>query len=276
MSSKTLRNRKHKFKQKQRKGKLKDVLALARKDQELEQMKKCLENLKKKIPMKTGFKLPKVPRQILINKPKSTLSINAKATSGRTATNIIGARKTIINTLSSIPTFETESVFFLTDQNCEIPHGRFGQVKLGKIKKMDIIVAVKVFINKNSHAAIIAETIVGMTLSGSDHFPYVYGLWGDNILMQYFGEWDDNKSHPSPNLAAAIKNKMMPAHLKGLEMQLVKKSTIYTYTSQPIFNFYFYPNPQSCYSPITIFVYTLSSFSVLTCFYFIYIYIYLI
>lgn len=126
------------------------------------------------------------------------------ATQGKHHLGITKARQTVLATLSGIPTFNENDVKWV-DTSTKFGSGQFGMLQLVSLNKLNDVVAVKVCNSNNSKKAIDVETVIGMTVGGNLHFPYVYGLLNERIIvMQFFGKYSNGVWTGSPTLSTAI------------------------------------------------------------------------
>ena len=135
--------------------------------------------------------------------PTSNLATKSVyATSGkRLHMNVTKSREDLISYVSfhSFDMSNIEWQFLPTDN---LGSGQFGEIKLAKIKTLDVMVAAKVPKVNVSRKLILAETVVLMTLSGHVNFPFCFGILLENvILMEYFGSCDAGSWKNCPNFS---------------------------------------------------------------------------
>lgn len=199
------KNRKTKKRQRRNKGKLKSILDLAEKDHLIEKLQKDLRTSKKSMNIQT---IMKPPRQIFTS--CVNIQHSSKATPSKVGKNVEGSRDTIIKSLPGIPSFTDAGVTILQDK---IGEGQFGSIHLASLQKLGITIAAKVpKVKSSSNKAILAEVVVGMTLSGHSNFPYCFGVLNESvILMELFCSEDKTAC---PSFAKKLKIGMTLVELK--------------------------------------------------------------
>ena len=130
-------------------------------------------------------------------KLSSTRTKTVIATNFKSHVNTTSSRNFIIRKLEGIPKVSSDN-FAMVDYN--VGAGVFGSVKLGRIKTLKTTVAVKVIDEKTSNKSLLAEVVTLLILSGSQYFPFCYGLLDDTdeskgtsnkcILMEFLGQVD--------------------------------------------------------------------------------------
>ena len=130
------------------------------------------------------------------------------ATNLKSHVNTTSSRDFIIQKLEGIPKVSSGN-FAMVDYN--VGAGVFGSVKLGRIGTLRTTVAVKFLDEKTSNKSLLAEVVTLLTLSGSQYFPFCYGLLDDTdesketsnkcILMEFLGQVDGEIFSPHPTLA---------------------------------------------------------------------------
>ena len=166
----------------------------------IEKLENDLLVCKKKLKSSdTKFKMP--------HKFITSAHINSKgvnATHGRRHENLAKSKIDVLSYVSSIPTFNDSNVEWLSS-NINIGDGQFGEVKLAKIKTLNLVVAAKMHKSHASKNSILSETVISITLSGHVNFPFCFGLLGDNVtLMEYFGSFINDKWDTCPNFAQRL------------------------------------------------------------------------
>ena len=141
----------------------------------------------------------------------------AVATHGKHHHGISKARQMVLASLSGIPSFDSSTTSCVKMPSSNFGAGQFGEIKLIKLDHLDIIAAGKVCNSSASKKAIDIETIIGMTVSGHFHFPYVYGLLNSRtILMQFFGKLNEGTWSVSPNFAQMVAKKPPANDIRNL------------------------------------------------------------
>ena len=217
-ASRTARNRKIKSRQKRNKGTMKRILSLASKDNEIEKLEKELNTCKKALMcQKQPFRPPKTYTTSCVR----TIA-TFRATSANFGKDINTSRDALISAVCHIPRFENGTVAISTDI---LGRGQFGTVKKARIHKLGITVAAKIS-NSNAYhkKAVLAETIVGLTLSGHDNFPFCFGLLHDNtILMELFSGSSDLLSRLNSGITVMELRDTCLGVLKAIEFMHHKK-----------------------------------------------------
>ena len=134
-------------------------------------------------------------------------------THGKTHQNITKSKDFILSILSSIPSY-SDDTFEMIDPVKNVGSGQFGEIKLGKIVSLNIVVAAKVP-KTNNKKAILAEAVVQLSLSGNNHFAICFGLYNERVLlMEYFGIYNSKCCVTTPNLLHLLKT--------GISLELLK------------------------------------------------------
>ena len=138
------------------------------------------------------------------------------ATNVKSHVNTTSSRDFIIRKLEGIPKVHSSGFDFI-DYN--IGSGVFRSVKLGRIKTLNSTIAVKVLDEKTSHERLLAEVVTLLTLSGSQYFPFCYGLLDDCnepnepsnkcILMEFLGQVNGQTFSPYPTLAKMASTRLL-------------------------------------------------------------------
>ena len=130
------------------------------------------------------------------------------ATDGKTHFGKTESRNFIIYKSSGIPCY-TEKTFEFTDPPCVVGKGQFGEVKIGKLIELDLIIVGKV-LQRSDRKAVLVETIANMSLRGNIHIPTCFGLYEKNvILLHYFlNVAESGVFNPAPTLHQLLKTKI--------------------------------------------------------------------
>ena len=168
-------------------------MELAKKENEIEQLKHGLVLAQLKIPKTVSSKQFIRPSSVLGRKT------SIKATQGRHHVGVTKARQAILRKLSGVIHFEEQNLSWVGDPSLtSLGSGQFEDLKLIKIVSLGVVAAAKVCNTNISIQAAEVDTIVGMTVSGHRHFTYVYGIYKETtIIMQFFGD-------PSGNVAPTL------------------------------------------------------------------------
>ena len=200
-------------------AKLKFIAELAEKDNKIENLQNNLQLCKRKIQSKTFKELVKAPRQFQKESLTSAFTNKTvRATSGkRHHTNITKSREDIISYVSIIPSFDSSNVKWITLHVDNLGDGEFGEIKQVQIKTLNIVVAAKVPKIELSKMAMLAETIVLLTLSGHINFPFCFGLLSNKIvLMEYFGSFQSGFWKSCQNFSQKQRSGMTMKELKDI------------------------------------------------------------
>ena len=219
VKSRQRKNKKTKMRQKKAK-RFVSILSLAEKDNIIENLEANLLECKKEMSKKKVAAVINRKHNKYINISTHQTSLvaakTAVATHGKRHYGISKARQTVLASLSGIPTFESTSFQWIETHNDNFGSGQFAELKLVKLKCLDVIAAAKVCNSNNSKKAIEVEAVIGMTVGGHPNFPYVYGLVNErSITMQFFGKYDAGVWTVSPNLAKAVQ-KLNPVIFKNI------------------------------------------------------------
>jgi len=125
-------------------------------------------------------------------------------------------KKKIGEMLSGIPMFKEADIEELTD-NC-FEKGQFGKLNLVKIKRLNTVVVSKALSpEKSTKNDVLAEVIVGLTISGEKYFPYVFGMLNQfSILMEYLGDLTESEPVVAQNLFKKSRSLSSFSELKPL------------------------------------------------------------
>lgn len=132
---------------------------MEKKDDTIQRLTYLLE-LEKSSKKKTRTALPKLSSVYV----KTTHATNKHS-------NVTASRDFILQKLEGIPKITKDNYapveFF-------VGSGVFGCVKLGYLKSLEFVIAVKHFDQKTSYKSILAETVILLTLSWSRFVPFCY------------------------------------------------------------------------------------------------------
>ena len=183
------KNARNKNRQRVKKGKMKCQLELIKKENQIKKMEVLLT--------KSRFKEPNKVKTV--PKMSSLGTKTAVATHGKFHKNSSKAKDYIICKQEGIPEVTVEN---FDDIEFVVGSGVFGTVKLGKIKSINLVVAVKKPNMKLSRKSILAEVITLLSLSGHHSIPFCFGIVnGDNILMEFLGKVNGDSYESMPTLA---------------------------------------------------------------------------
>ena len=190
--SKKARNKRNKTLKKIQKAKYKQTLLLESKDNEILQLKKKEEVLRKEVDREISCLKSQITCMQSVNKKLNYSLISSvnnktlgmKATPGKQQQR---SNLAILNIKSPLPQFVDSKV---VDLNENLGKGQFGTVDIFLFKKLNINVAVKIVkLDRSGIDAVVAEAKVMILLCEQKCFPYCYGLVGNNqILIQLFAE----------------------------------------------------------------------------------------
>uniref|UniRef100_A0A7M5UUT5 Protein kinase domain-containing protein n=2 Tax=Clytia hemisphaerica TaxID=252671 RepID=A0A7M5UUT5_9CNID len=199
-AGKKKQNAKTKVRQKVSKAKFKAKLELGKKNDTITKLQERLM----KFCRKTLPNLSSV-------RTKTVIATNVKS-----HINTTNSRDFIIRKLEGIPKVNPNDFDFI-DYN--VGSGVFGSVKLGRIKTLNSTIAAKVLDEKTSSKSLLAEVVTLLTLSGSQYFPFCYGLLDDTdkpkeplnkcILMEFLGQVNGDMYSPYPTLAKMASSRLL-------------------------------------------------------------------
>ena len=157
---------------------------LAEKDNIIDNLKDDLKGCKTKFQLKNPTRNTSnvcVTRSVVKN------IICPVATAGGFNSNVGKSRVAILNSLTGIPSFSIDNVEWLSSVE-SVGSGKFGDIKLARLKTLNICVPAKILKGHPSTKSIHSEVVIAMTLSGHKHFPFCFGLLSEKIiLMEYLG-----------------------------------------------------------------------------------------
>ena len=207
------KNRQMKLRQRRNKAKLKSMVAHAEKDITIEKLERSIKSARSAAAARNICTVSKASAGIFTTPFKSPRTI--KATSFRLGSNIGSSRDSVISACDGIPRFSKGGAFINSEV---IAKGVFGEIRKGRIAKLGATVAAKVLNQERcTKKSILAEVIIGITLSGHPNFPYCFGLLNDNIiLMELFRINDDTADDVAPTLAKKLRSGIVTRQLKEI------------------------------------------------------------
>lgn len=206
------KNRQTKLRQRRNRAKLKSMVAHAEKDIVIEKLEQNLKCARRSVAARNMCTLSNAPVRIFTTPFKSPRTI--KATSVRLGSSIESSRDSIIAKCDGIPRFSNSGVLI---KNEIIAKGGFGEIRKGRIAKLGVTVAAKVVsLERCTKKTILAEAIVGMTLSGHPNFPYCFGLLNDNTILMELFIINDTSDGVALTLAKKLRSGIMARQLKNI------------------------------------------------------------